>query len=586
MKKTILLVLLIICGLTITSAQSEQQADFSIKKFPTLITAGETVNIVLSVNISEGWHINSVKPNDEYLIPTKITVNRNDFSVKGVKFPEAKNLKFKFSDKPVAVYEGEFEVTIIVEALPNIKPGNEKIGIVMEYQSCNNSSCMPPNEIKKEFSVKIENRMQDAGTKQDTTIKSNESVINEVVKKETNVNSEQENTGLAERALLLNILFVFLGGLALNLTPCVYPLIPITVGYFGGQSEGKTSKLFLLGLFYVLGMALTYSVVGVVTSLSGAVFGSLMQNPIVIILITMIFIALALSMFGLYELKMPDSWVMKAGGAKSGVFGAFFMGLTMGIVAAPCIGPFVLSLVTFVAAKGDPFYGFIMFFFLAVGLGTPYLILAVFSGKLKSLPRAGFWMNAVKHIFGFIMLGMALYFAAPLMPKNISSFILPIYMMFSAIYLLFFDKLANNVRGFRIFKIVFSVLVIIVSAYMLWPVEKKSPEWVKYEQEKFDNSISQNKKIIMDFYADWCIPCKEFDALTFSDKNVITFSKEFDNYKVDMTKNNDTNNMIREKFGVKGMPTIIFFNSEGKEQTRLTGFVSAEEFLKVMKSIK
>ena len=197
------------------------------------------------------------------------------------------------------------------------------------------------------------------------------------------------------RGMFLTLLFVFVMGLALNLTPCVYPLIPITIGYFGGQAEGNTKKLTFMGLAFVMGMALTYSIVGVVTALTGAIFGSLMQNPIVIIAIVVVLIALSLSMFGLYEFRLPNSWMNKAGGARGGLFGAFFMGLTMGIVAAPCIGPFVLGLITFVAATADPFKGFLMFFVLALGLGTPYLFLAIFSGQIKKLPRSGVWMEAV-----------------------------------------------------------------------------------------------------------------------------------------------------------------------------------------------
>ncbi len=151
---------------------------------------------------------------------------------------------------------------------------------------------------------------------------------------------------------MLSFILVFLGGLALNLTPCVYPLIPITLGFFGGQSESKTSRLFGLASVYVVGMAITYSVIGVVTALSGALFGSLLQNPIVLIGIAAVLVALSLSMFGLYEFQLPSSWMTKFGEARSGYFGALFMGLTMGVVAAPCIGPFVVGLLTFVGAKG------------------------------------------------------------------------------------------------------------------------------------------------------------------------------------------------------------------------------------------
>ena len=336
----------------------------------------------------------------------------------------------------------------------------------------------------------------------------------------------------------------------------------------------------------MLGMALTYSVVGVVTSLSGAVFGTLLQNPIVIIAIAVLFVGLALSQFGVYEFKLPDSWVAKAGGAKGGGFGAFFMGLTMGIVAAPCIGPFVLGLVTYVAAKGDPLYGFLMFFVLALGLGFPYLLLAIFSGKIKSLPRAGLWMEGVKHIFGFLLIGMAFYFLDPILPKAIQGYVLPIFGIIAAIILLFVDKTANDAKGFRIFKTIFSVVVLAVSIYSLIPSENLEPEWKKFSIENYEASLNGGERMVIDFYADWCIPCKELDALTFSDKRVLDKFEQFTVYKVDMTKTNDTNEQLRKRFNVIGMPTVLIIDSKGNETKRLTGFVNADEFLSYIKNIE
>ncbi|MFH1195590.1 MAG: thioredoxin family protein, partial [bacterium] len=268
----------------------------------------------------------------------------------------------------------------------------------------------------------------------------------------------------------------------------------------------------------------------------------------------------------------------------TGVAGAFFMGLTMGIVAAPCIGPFVLGLVTYVAAKGDPVYGFLMFFFMAVGLGLPYLFLALFSGKIKALPKAGFWMEAVKHIFGFLLVGMAIYFLGPLIPKEVNHYLLPVYMIFAALYLLFVDKLANNIKGFRIFKIVFSLLMIGLAVFMLWPVEKNSPDWQKYSDAAYEQALASNQKILVDFYADWCIPCKELDALTFSDIRVVELSKEFVCFKVDMTQTmSDETEIIRDKFKILGMPTVLVIDTKGQEADRLTGFLSANDFLDILK---
>ena len=275
---------------------------------------------------------------------------------------------------------------------------------------------------------------------------------------------------------------------------------------------------------------------------------------------------------------------MKAGGAKGGTFGAFFMGLTMGIVAAPCIGPFVLGLVTYVATKQDPYFGFLLFFVLALGLGFPYLFLAIFSGKIKNLPRAGEWMDAVKHIFGLILIGMALYFLLPLLPDSIAGYVLPVFMIGTAVYLLFFEKLANKVIGFKIFKIVFSIIILAIGIYSLIPSDTKSVDWKPYNREAL--AKIDGRGAIIDFYADWCIPCKELDALTFSDPKVIELSKEFETYKADLTESLSPEvESLREKYKIVGVPTVLIIDSNGKERERITGFVGAEEFYQIISEI-
>ncbi len=550
---------------------------------------GMELKIRFNLKISEGWHINSNAPNDEYLIASKVELIKGGmFRFYNVEFPKSKEIKFSFSDKPVSVYEGLVTVKGTVRVPEETKIGDYKLNFEFTYQACNNASCMPPTTVKNvvSFSV-VSGASQITENKNETPAELTTATENN--KEEVVKPAEEESLAqkLESSGLFISLIIVFLGGLALNLTPCVYPLIPITIGYFGGQSEGKTSRLFVLGLLYVLGMAFTYSIVGVVTSLSGAVFGALLQNPIVIIIIALVLIALALSMFGLYEFKLPDSLVMKAGGAQSGYWGAFFMGLTMGIVAAPCIGPFVLGLVTVVGAKGDPWYGFLMFFTLAVGLGTPYLILALFSGKIKSLPRAGLWMEAIKHIFGFILVGMAIYFLQPIIPEPVKTYILPVFMIIAAGYILFFDNSAKNVKGFNLFKYVFSFVVLAFAVYLLIPSQKVSPEWKKFSLEAYDQSIANNEKMVIDFYADWCIPCKELDKLTFSDPKIIKESNLFTFYKVDMTQTlSEKNEKLRKKFNILGMPTVLIIDNKGNEVKRLTGFVNAQEFLDYMKKAK
>ncbi len=549
-----------------------------IKSYSSLdrVVIGSEHLIAVEVQIADTWHINSDSPNDDFLVPTNLSVTGTDkIELIKVAYPHAKEYKFDFSESPVLVWEGKFFIPVKIKFFENMQLGIIPLVINLEYQACNNITCLAPNSVQDTIYLEFVD-------KQTPINQINHEIFEKLDLSSFSSNISNDDESLASKleksGLILSLFLVFIGGLALNLTPCVYPLIPITIGYFGGQSEGKTSRLFLMGLLFVLGMAVTYSIVGVVTSLTGAVFGALLQNPIVILIIVSIFIALSLSMFGVYEFKLPDSIVSKASAAKTGLYGSFFMGLTMGIVAAPCIGPFVLGLVTYVATKGDPLYGFLMFFVLALGLGFPYLLLAIFSGKIKSLPRAGLWMEAIKHIFGIILVGMAIYFALPLIPKSVSGYVLPIFGIISAIYLLYFDKAANSVKGFRIFKYIFSIIVILVSVYSLIPSKKKSIEWEAYSESKLMD-ISGKKGVIIDFYADWCIPCKELDAYTFSDPNVIALSKDFVNLKADMTKSVSPEvESLRGKYNIIGVPTVLILNSELQEIHRITGFVNANEF--------
>ncbi|MEJ2505250.1 MAG: cytochrome c biogenesis protein CcdA [Ignavibacteriaceae bacterium] len=548
------------------------------------VYSGSEFKIAIEGDVKDGWHINSNIPKEDYLIPTQLHLtDSTDFKLTKIVYPQAKDIKLDFSEKALSVFEGKIYIGGIIKSA-NLKPGEYNLILKLRYQACNNQSCLPPSSVIDTMVINIADKKDAINEINQSVFKNIDlSLSNVVINKNQDSDNDISNV-LQSNGILLGLIIVFLGGLALNLTPCVYPLIPITIGFFGGQSEGSTKRLAVMGILFVVGLAVTYSVIGVITSLTGAVFGTLLQNPFVITAVALILIALSLSMFGVYEFKLPDKLVAKAGGAKGGYYGAFFMGLTLGIVAAPCIGPFVLGLVTYVAAKQDVFFGFIMFFVLAVGLGTPYLFLAIFSGKIKKLPRSGEWMQAVEHIFGLILVGMAIYFLLPLIPKAISGFVLPVYMIAAGLYIIFFERKASNIKVFRIIKTIFGVVVMAVAAYAVIPKETASINWKPYSESAIA-SIGQ-KGIIIDFYADWCIPCKELDALTFSDPRVIKLSEEFNTYKADMTKSlDDEVETLRDKYKIIGVPTVLLLNSKGEEVNRITGFVNADEFLKIMSGI-
>jgi len=547
--------------------------------------AGE-FKIAVEADVEETWHINSNNPKDEFLIPTTVMIDDTiNFNLLKIAYPEAHDIKLGFSDTPLSVWEGKVFFGGLVKAADKLSPGKYPLVVSVEYQACNNESCLAPTIVADTLIIEIAGKKDVVNKINQDVFKNIDLSFTQIVVTDSAGSSNDISNLLEENGILLGLIFVFLGGLALNLTPCVYPLIPITIGFFGGQSEGSTKRLVMMGILFVLGLAVTYSIIGVVTSLTGALFGALLQNPLVIIAVALILIALSLSMFGVYEFKLPDSLVAKVGGAKGGMYGAFFMGLTLGIVAAPCIGPFVLGLVTYVASKQDPFFGFIMFFVLALGLGTPYLFLAIFSGKIKNLPRAGEWMQGVEHIFGLILVGMAIYFLLPLLPNESAGYILPIYMILAGVFVLFFEKKAKSVKGFQIFKTLFSVLIISIAVYALVPSDTKSVAWQPYSEEAV--AEISNRGVIIDFYADWCIPCKELDAFTFSNPEVIEVSEEFETYKADLTESLSPEvEHLREKYKIVGVPTVLILNSKGEEVERITGFVTAEEFLNIMLNVE
>ena len=444
------------------------------------IHSGGEFKVATEALIKNTWHINSNNPKDEFLIPTTISIeDTTNFKLLKFAYPEAREYKLDFSSIPVSAWEGKIFIGALVKTAMEILPGEYELILELKYQACDNKSCLPPTVVKDTLIITVIDKRGVVNEVNKALFNNIELTTTEVTFEDTKSEDSVANL-LESNGILFGLIIVFLGGLALNLTPCVYPLIPITIGYFGGQSEGNTKRLMMMGVLFVLGLAVTYSIIGVITSLTGAVFGALLQNPFIIVLVALILVTLSLSMFGVYEFKLPDKIVAKAGGAKGGYYGAFFMGLTMGVVAAPCIGPFVIGLVTYVATKQDAFFGFIMFFVLAIGLGTPYLFLAIFSGKIKNLPRAGEWMQAVEHIFGLVLVGMAIYFLLPLFPKDISGYLLPVYMILAGTYILFFEKKAANIRVFKIFRTAFSVIIIAVAVYNLSPSRTMGVDWQPY----------------------------------------------------------------------------------------------------------
>lgn len=436
---------LLLCIATYLEGQGTQKVvSLHGKAIPASVAPGKTFEVQIELNIAPGYHVNAHIPSLEYLIATQVVFESDPaLQFAEVQYPAPVQRKFEFSpDQPLAVLEGTIQLKSKATLLPTAKLAAGQNSLLIRAkvtaQACNDSQCLAPATLKVEIPLLLATKAKEAKSaaaslSQDSSAiglppqgSSSSPVSGNQASAEL-----QQFTGAAKpvessnpitsmitgKGWALTLFFVFLSGLALNTTPCVYPIIPITIGFFANQSEGRLSRTFFMASLYVLGMSITYSILGVVASLTRGFFGAALQNPLVLILLAALMLALALSMFGLYEFRLPtflNLWVSRGTQSASGMVGALLMGLTMGIVAAPCIGPFVLGLLVHVGTKGDPLYGFFMFFVLSMGLGLPFLVLGTFSGSLRRLPRSGEWMVTIRRFFGFVLIGMALYFLMPL----------------------------------------------------------------------------------------------------------------------------------------------------------------------------
>ncbi|MGH7787372.1 MAG: protein-disulfide reductase DsbD family protein, partial [Candidatus Binatia bacterium] len=392
---------------------------------------------------------------------------------------------------------------------------------------------------------------------------------------------------LDERGLLFTLGAVALLGLGLNLTPCVYPLISVTLAYFGGQgrSRGRVAQLASL---YVLGIALSFSAVGLAAALSGGIFGAALQRPVVVLSITALMIALSLSSFGVYQFQPPSALMRWAGGtAGGGVAGALFMGLTMGIVAAPCVGPIVVGLLVFVGSRQDPGLGFLLFFVLALGMGTPYLGLAMAAGSIKSLPRSGEWLVWTERLFGCILLCLAAYFVSPLLPMPLKHWLLPAAIGLSGAYVGFVEPAGRTVRFFPAIKSAVGLAMVATAAWLATPAApERAIAWQAFEVASADAAVAGDRPLLIDFAAEWCIPCREMDHTTYVDPAVVREADRFRMVKADITEENEATTQLTTRFEVKGVPTVILFSPAGEETHRMVGYVGPDELLRAMREVQ
>jgi thioredoxin:protein disulfide reductase len=392
----------------------------------------------------------------------------------------------------------------------------------------------------------------------------------------------------AKENVPLALLFAFLFGVLSSLTPCVYPVIPITVAYIGSRSEGKgRSAGFLLSLAFVGGLAIVYATLGAVSATAGQAFGSLTQTPWVGLPIAALFFFLSLSMFNLFEFKMPAAFTnrierTKQKGKGHGFFGAFLIGALSGLVASPCIGPLVLAILVVVAATGSVALGFLYLFVYALGMGVLFIVIGTFAGALASLPKSGGWMDGVRILFGSLILGAAFYFAGLYLPKTTFLVVGLLGLWAVVLFLLFGVKRHFFSVPMRVAGIILCALAFVAILPALPSMAKAAEGGVAW-QSSLDAGLAaakaQGKPALVDMRADWCVACVELEKKTWPEPAVQKWLGTVVPVRLDMTKNTDADQAVMQRYNVRGLPTVLLISPEGDVLKGFVGFKSPEAVL-------
>lgn len=427
---------------------------------------------------------------------------------------------------------------------------------------------------------------------------------------------DQVNTLLKGGNLWLVVLGFFGFGLLLSLTPCVFPMIPILSGIIVGQGK-QTSKMhsFNLSIAYTLGMAISYTLAGIAAGLSGHLISAALQNPWVLSSSAFVFVLLALSMFGFYELQLPSSmengvlnFTNRFKGGK--FFSVFVMGMLSALIVSPCVAAPLAGALLYIGQTHDVVLGGLALFFLSLGMGVPLLIVGASAGAL--LPRAGRWMEAVRNFFGVLMLGMAIWLISTIIPTPLEMLLWSALLIVSSVYLHALDALPATKTKWAMFWKGIGVIILLLGISLFFGAMSGSKDPLQpfsgiqatnvakdiekgLEFKSIKNSAeldlaiknAKGKYVMLDFYADWCASCKEYERLTFRDSSVKNRLSQFVLIQADVTQNTKQDLLLLKRFGLYGPPGIIFFDKDGNEliKHKVIGFQEATVFLQTLNQI-
>ncbi len=530
-------------------------------------TAKNTGTITAKLSIAKGHYVYKDKTRIEPVPAKGLKFGKPVFSAPARK-------KDKFTAQTESVYTDSLIITIPVRT----ESAGSQVRFIAHYQGCSESMCFLPVSDTLSATIAV-------------------------------AQTEKERpTPAANQTGRFSLLAAFLGGLLTCFTPCVYPLIPITLAIFGASSAKSRAHAFSLSFVYVLGLAVMFSALGFAAAKTGSVFGQALSTPWVVGGIAMIFVAFALSMFGLFDIQLPASLqekLVSTGG--KGYRKSFVMGAVSGVIAAPCTGPALGAILAYAAIASTPWAGFSMLLLYALGLGLPFLVLGTFSGLLTARPKPGPWMEGVKSVLGIALVITALYLARPLFQEQLGKFaelrFFPAIMGILAIagvgmgaVHLSFHAAARS----RALRKAAGIALVVTGLFgilhgRLWDAPSPSSQtsaagaqWVGTVEQELARARADSRPVMIDYSAQWCAACKELDRHTFPDPAVAKELARFVVIRADMTKSNSQASEWAKRQGVTGLPTLDFYDSNGERvmAKRVMGFMDAQSFLAHIREIK
>lgn len=542
--------------------------------------------------IAEDYHL--------YRDKIKVKITQGDVKTGDLQLPPATEIDDPLFGK-TKVYHGLMQASLPISAVTT----NSVVEI--EYQGCSAASgvCYPPTR----KSINIDPATFNQGT-------TSPQIATATVADDNTASQELSETDLIADTLKNSsvwiVILTFLAfGLLLSLTPCIFPMIPILSSIIVGQGDQLTTRrAFIMSLVYVLAMSITYTVAGVLAGIFGENLQAAFQNPWIIGSFSIVFLLLALSMFGFYELQLPSSVQSKLtnlsnkqqGGTLTGVA---IMGFLSALIVGPCVAPPLAGALIYIGQTGDALLGGLALFAMSIGMGMPLLLLGTSAGKL--LPRAGAWMDAVKAVFGVMLIGVAIWMAGRILPVEITMLAWAVLLIISAVYLGAFNSTIDKSGWMKLFKgmglvmFVYGTILLIGmlagSKDLLQPLKvlqggtggsmQQQSEKLAFTKikssEDLDKVLAQGKPVMLDFYADWCVSCKEMEQFTFSDAGVHSALDGVILVKADVTANDDIDKALMKRFGIIGPPAILFFeNGQEQKAQRVVGFKNAEDFTAII----